>query len=72
MKAWIPLRSIFTPKKLLIPLFKKIAREEDRDHAQIFSCSHLYPAVLHALHCAFPTVSISGVFSSHMKPKPHL
>lgn len=40
------------------------SEEENRDHAQIFSFSHLYPAVLCALQRAFPPISISDIFSS--------
>lgn len=63
-----PQRSIFTTV-----LQKSInSEEENRDHAQIFSFSHLYPAALHALQHAFLPISIADIFASHMKPKPRL
>lgn len=71
MKAWILWAFLyalpFALRDLYLPQSSKKSinsEEENRDHAQIFSFSHLYPAVLCALQRAFPPISISDIFSS--------
>lgn len=77
MKAWIlqvflyalplALRNLYlpqSPRNLLIPLFKKIAEEENRGHAQILH----FPAFILLFYMLYNTLFLQSLFLMYFLP----